>query len=71
MTAYRAKPVKTPDHLDVCNVCFWNWVAVRTAAAPQVCFEPKPDIDFTDRGVGSPLNQASLALKKILDEAAG
>ncbi|WP_171103143.1 MULTISPECIES: hypothetical protein [unclassified Ruegeria] len=46
MAVYWAKSVKTPDQLEHCNVCFRDWVAVRTAAAPQGRFEPKAAISI-------------------------
>ena len=36
--------MKTPDHLDVCNVCFRGWYQARRAASPQVRIEPKTDL---------------------------
>jgi hypothetical protein len=38
-----AKPMKTPNHLDFCNVWSRDWVAVQTAAPPQGGFEPETD----------------------------
>ena len=46
MAAYCAKSMKPPDLLEYCNVCFRDWVAVRSAAAPQGHFEPNPEVVF-------------------------
>ena len=40
MSSHLAKTVKTPDHLDFCNVCFRERVAALRAASPQVRYEP-------------------------------
>ncbi len=39
--------MRAPDHLDFCNVCFRDWVAIRTAAAPQGSSEPEAEVFLT------------------------
>jgi hypothetical protein len=48
MSVQWAKPMKTPDHLDFCSVCFRDPFAAQPAASPQVRFEP----DSVEKAVG-------------------
>ena len=72
MAVYWAKSVKTPDQLEHCNVCFRDWVAVRTAASPQGRFEPEravwPVFQHCIQGQTSPVDRADAGHAKRTSE---